>query len=430
MIPNEDAVITNSLWSATANPFRPCPSLDGNIQADAAIVGGGYTGLSAALHLAERGLSVVLLETEQPGWGASGRNGGQVNPGLKANPDAIEAKFGGEVGARMNALSGNAGDLVFELIERHQIDCNPVRNGWIRAAHSAPALRELRELAADWSRRGASVEPLGKDDVSRMSGTDTYLGGLIDQRGGNLHPLNYALGLADAARRAGARLFGHSRVTAINRATDGYHLRTDRGEVSAGKVLLCTNGYSGGLVPGLAQTVVPVRSVQVATTPLSSNLRASILPELQHVSDSRRLLLYFRIDAEGRFVMGGRGAYGELSTRAQLDALRRASARLYPQLEGIGWRYAWGGNVAVTVDHYPRLTLMAPDMIAGLGYNGRGVAMATAMGQVMADWAAGTPPEELMFPLTAPRAIPFHFARKLGVRAAVARAKVLDWLGV
>jgi glycine/D-amino acid oxidase-like deaminating enzyme len=428
MIQNETAVIANSLWTATANPAPIYPALSTTEEADVAVIGGGYTGLSAALHMAEAGLSVVLLEAEQPGWGASGRNGGQVNPGLKEPPDATVAHYGDITGGRMVRSSGAAAELVFDLIRRHAIRCNAQQVGWIRAAHTPTAREELHTLAGQWQRRGGDVEPLSARQIADLTGTEAYCGGLIDRRGGNLHPLNYALGLAEAARRAGARIYGRSRAIALEREGAAYIVRTERGAISAYKLLLCTNGYTDGLCPPLGQTVIPVRSIQVATEPLGE-AAAHILPEGHSPSDSRRLLLYFRRDPSGRFIMGGRGAFSDGGTRLQMQALRQVSASLFPALAGVRWDYAWGGLVAITPDHYPHLHLLEETMLAGLGYNGRGVAMGTLMGKVMADWATGTPVESLDYPVTPIRPVPFHGLRKLGVSATVGYYRLLDALG-
>ncbi|MDK3018166.1 NAD(P)/FAD-dependent oxidoreductase [Pseudodonghicola flavimaris] len=429
MIQNEAPVIANSLWTATAHPAPRSTPLTGPEEADVAIVGGGFTGLSAALHLAEAGISVVLLEAEEPGWGASGRNGGQVNPGLKDAPDAVEAQFGAEAGRRMIRMSGGAGQLVFDLVRRHGIECDAQEVGWIRAAHTPKSRAEFHDLADQWQRRGAAVEPLGAQDVTDLIGTPVYCGGLIDRRGGNLHPLNYALGLAAAARRAGARIYGQSRATGLERAGAGFRLSTAGGQVTARRVLLCTNGYTDGLRPPLARSVIPVRSVQVATAPLG-DLGETILPGRQAPSDSRRLLLYFRRDAAGRFIMGGRGAFSDGGTARQLAALRQVSEQMFPQLKGVSWDYAWGGFVAATADHYPHLHLLEDGLMAGLGYNGRGVAMGTAMGKVMADWVLGTPVSALDFPVTPVKPVPFHGFRKLGVTAAIGGYRLLDALGL
>jgi len=428
MIPNERPTLANSLWAATANPAADRVELTGTQKADVVVIGGGYTGLSAALHLAEGGAQVTLLEARQPGWGASGRNGGQINPGLKDGPEGIIRKFGPDAGPRMIAMAGRAADLVFDLIERHAIACDARRPGWLRAAHNEAGLTSLHALAREWQAHGGGLDPLDRAEMARLTGCDSYLGGVIDRRGGNLHPLNYALGLAAAAETCGARIFGASPVTAIDRQGSGYRIVTPRGEVEAQQVLVCTNAYSGNVPRQLAASILPVCSVQVATAPLSDNLRRSILPGGHSLSDTRRLLLYFRQDAEGRFIMGGRGTYSDASTRRQFARLRRAAVALYPHLAQAEWAFEWGGFVALTRDSYPHLHELAPGLMAGLGYNGRGVAIATAMGKVMAQWAQGQPARDLDFPVTPLKALPFAFARRLAVEAEIMRLSLLDRL--
>ena len=430
MIENEEPVIANSLWSATTNAVVPCPELQSDVSADVAIVGAGFTGLSAALHLAQMGRSVVVLEAQTPGWGASGRNGGQVNPGLIEAPNDAIARFGPEMGQRMIRLSGQAGQLVFDLVAQHQIQCDAHPVGWLRAAHNLGGLRSLVQKAEQWAHHGADLQLLSRPDVGQALGTNAYIGGLIDPRGGNLHPLNYALGLCDAARAAGVRIYGQSKVENLERRGPEHLLVTKRGQLRAGRVLLCTNGYSGPLHGGLQRSVVPIRSVQVATEPLSDELRSHILPGLHAPSDTHRLLSYFRMDAAGRFVMGARGGYSVQATRARLDQARAWSIKLFPQLAQVRWEFEWGGYIAATADHYPHLHDFGNGMAAGLGYNGRGVAMATAMGKVLADWASGTPHADLDFPVTPLRKISFYPFYPLGVEARVTYYKLLDGLGL
>jgi glycine/D-amino acid oxidase-like deaminating enzyme len=430
MIRNENPVIANSLWSATAKYTDTYPALSGEQQADVAIIGAGFTGLSAALHLAEAGASVTLIDSQHPGWGASGRNGGQINVGLKDGPSGIRAKFGDHWGERMIRLAGDAGDLVFDLIERHQINCDAKRPGWLRAAHTPKTLQQLHELAEDWDQHGGGMKKLDQAEMQRLTGTEAYNGGVLDRRGGVLHPLNYALGLADAAHRNGVAIFGGTPANHIQAEGGRYRVKTPNSAIMTDKVLMCTNAYSGDLDPKVAKSVLPVRSVQVATPPLSDNIRRSILPEGNALSDARRLLLYFRQDAEGRFLMGGRGTYNDGSTRRQIERLKRVSVELFPQLAGVKWDYAWGGFVALTRDHYPHLHELAPGIYAGLGYNGRGVAIATAMGRVLARWAAGEPAEELDFPVTPLKPLPLSFARETLVEAEILRLKLLDKLGL
>ena len=429
LIPHERPALAGSLWAATAAKAPHRPALNGAAEADVAVIGGGYTGLSAALHLAEAGSRVVLLEAEQPGWGASGRNGGQVNPGLKDGPGAIEAHYGPVFGPRVVALAGGVGDLVFGLVARHGIDCDARRNGWIRAAVTPRALSALTEAARDWRARGAEVAALDAGQIEAALGSPAYAGGLIDHRAGSLHPLNYALGLAAAAERHGARLHGDSRVTGLIDEGEALRVETAQGHVTARAALICTNAYTGPLAPPLGRTLVPVTSVQVATVPLGDNIACSILPGGAHVSDSRRLLLYFRKDAQGRFVIGGRGARSDRAIAARQEALRQAAAQLFPQLAGSEWPFAWGGDVALTRDHMPGLHRLSPRVMAALGYNGRGVGMATAMGSVLADWALGRPEVDLDFPVTPARPIPFHGARRIGLGAAITLYRALDRIG-
>ena len=430
MIKNEQPFNSNSLWSATANKEIICKPLSGNKKAEVVVVGGGYTGLSAALHLAEYGKNVVVLDSENPGWGASGRNGGQVNPGLKENPTEVEQRFGTDIGRRMVEMSSSAPDLVFSLIKKHKIQCDAVRSGWIRAAHNKNAFEKQKKRAEDWQRRGIPIKILNTREIQAMLGTSEYYGGSLDPRGGNLHPLNYALGLVEAAKKAGAIIYGQTKVTKISTANDTHTLHANDRTIETSKVLLCTNGYTDDLVSPLKKTIVPVHSVQVATSPLSDNILKSILPGKQAPSDTRRSLLYFRLDTSGRFIMGGRGAYSRLEVESQQKLMRQKAEIIYPQLKGVQWQYAWGGLIAVTQNQYPHLNILRRGIISGLGYNGRGVAMATAMGKVMAEWAMNVPREDLAFPLTLPRPIPFHQFSKLGVRATIAKYKLLDLFGL
>lgn len=430
LIANERASLVGSLWAATANATPECLPLTGDVECDTVVIGGGFTGLSAALHLAESGQSVRLLEAETPGWGASGRNGGQVNPGLKHDPEALIARYGADMGNRMARRAGGSADLVFDLIARHGIDCAANRSGWLRAAHTEKARRALEDTARQWRDAGAAVDAVSQAEMARLIGADAYSGGIIDRRGGNLHPLNYALGLADAAIRTGAVLHSHSRVTAIDEDEDSVTARTDHGTVRAARAVIGTNAYTGPLAAPLGQAVVPVTSVQVATAPLGANIAGSILPEGHSPSDTRRLLVYFRKDPHGRFVIGARGAVGDKAIRARQAALRDAAIQLYPQLRGADWSHAWGGDVAITPDHMPRLFKLSPRTAAGIGFNGRGVGMATVMGTILADWARGVPEDALDFPVTQPRPIPFHRFRRLGVGVTVAAFRALDRFGL
>ena len=233
----------DSLWAATAASGPSCPPLSGDRFSDLCVVGGGFTGLSAAYHAAEAGAEVVLVEAAEPGWGAAGRNGGQVIPGLKLDPDDLERRFGAQRGRRLVDFAGTAPDLVFELVAKHQIDCGARRQGWVHAVHGRAALPQEEDRVRQWQARGVALEMLDRDQVSAVLGTDEYIAGLLDPRGGWLQPLAYARGLARAAQGAGASLHGRSPAARVDRSADGWRIVTPSGNVIAKQVLICTNAY-------------------------------------------------------------------------------------------------------------------------------------------------------------------------------------------
>jgi len=401
-----------SLWAATAEPGPPTPPLAGPAEADVAVIGGGFTGLSAALHLAEAGKQVVLLEAAEPGWGASGRNGGQVNPAWKVLPSVIMSRFGAERGARVVRMADATCDLVFDLIDRFEISCDALRPGFLQAAYGTRGRQAQASWAREWSAYGAEVELLEGKAFAELTGTERYHGGMRDGRGGNLQPLSYARGLAKAATGLGAALHGGSPATEVAPHGAGWRVITPEGQVMAEHVVIGTNGYSDELWPGLKETVVPVPSFIVASRPLSQNLARSILPERHAVSETRRVLFYFRMDRDDRFVFGGRGRLFDSVDHGPMAHLEAEARRLYPQLADISWDFSWGGYVAVTRDYAPRLIRLAPGAFAGLGYNGRGVAMATMMGKQLALAVLGEDPDMAVEEL---RAIPFHGLRQIGI---------------
>jgi glycine/D-amino acid oxidase-like deaminating enzyme len=415
-----------SAWTVAAPP--PARSLKGDRRADVVVVGAGFTGLSAALHLAERGADVVVLDSAEPGWGGSGRNGGQVIPGLKDDPDDLKRKFGPETGRRMWEISGGAADFVFELIARHKISCEAQQCGWISAAPTGSAVAVLRARVDQWQRRGAPVELLDRQRVAELTGTTLYVGGLLDRRAGVVQPLDYVRGLARAAREAGAAIHGRSPVTGIESRGGAWRAATPAGSVTAKTLILATNAYTDDLWPGLRRTVIPVQSYQVATRPLPEDIRRRVLPGGQAVSDLRRILYYFRLDPEGRLLMGGRGPLNDTGDPALFARLEAVAARFFPQIGAPRWEHRWSGRVAITTDHLPHLHEPRPGVLIGLGYNGRGVAMATRMGKLLADRALGASVPDLGWPVTPIAPIPLH-AWRLPVMSLVVRWKRFqDWL--
>ena len=414
-----------SLWAATAPAAPDCPPLTGVSETEVAVVGGGFTGLSSALHLAKEGKNVVVLEAVEPGWGASGRNGGQVNPGLKILPQEIESRWGPERGARLVAMASSTCDLVFDLIREYNINCDAVRPGYVQGSVSAPGRKGLEDWVRQWTERGVDTKLLDRGEVGTLLGTEHYESGFLDKRGGNLQPLAYARGLATAAMTAGATIHGASPVQTISRRGASWSLRTANGSLNCRHVVLGTNGYTDHLWPGLRRTVVPLASFVAATTPLSDNLLKSILPQRNAVSETTRVGVYYRMDAQGRFVIGGRGNLFDLDQMGDDTHLRRQAVQLFPQLEAVDWEFHWGGYVAMTPAHAPKLMKLDHNVYAGVGYNGRGVAMATMMGKQLALAVMGQDPD---MPISALDPIAFHAFRQVGISYRLVSGQWLDQL--
>ncbi|TGQ79874.1 FAD-binding oxidoreductase [Mesorhizobium sp. M8A.F.Ca.ET.207.01.1.1] len=419
-----------SLYRDTAGGTANYPALSGAHRARVAIVGGGFTGLSTALHLAEAGDDVCVLEAHQPGWGASGRNGGQVNPGLKYDPDTIEAMFGPDLGQRMIDFSYGAPDFTFGLIKRLSIDCEARQNGTIRAAIRPKPAAAVRATATQCKRRGMPVGLLDATAMAARTGTDRYISGMFDARGGDLHPLKYTLGLAAAARKAGARIFGGSEVLSLNRQAGRWVLKTADGSVSAEKVLVATNGYTGDLWPGLEQSLVPVFSAIAATEPLSPTVAAAILPQRPVVYEAGNITVYYRVDAQNRLLMGGRGPMRPIGDASAIRYLTDYALRLWPVLAGTAWTHGWNGRVAITKDHLLHVHEPEDGILICLGYNGRGVAMASAMGNALANRLRGDATTPFPMPISGLKPIRFHRFWPLGVKAAILSGRVKDRFGL
>ncbi len=401
--------IRSCLWNDTAIAAPETRPLAGSRRADAVVVGGGFTGLSAALHLAEGGADVVLVEAETAGFGASGRNNGQVIPAYtRHNPDDVVREFGTDQGERMNEWVAGSADLVFELIRRHDIDCDAARQGWLQPAHADSRLTGLRAKHDQWAARGAPVEMVDRDAMAAMTGSPIYRGGWMHRGGGHIQPLSYARGLARAAIDAGAAVHCETPALELRRDGAGWCVITPAGEVSTDTVLLATNAYTDQLWPGLARSIVPVRSFHIATAPLSANVAASILPEGHGLSDTRQALWAFRMDRQKRLVT----TCMPVTTFGARRVLRRSTlARLrhaYPQIPEAAFDYVWDGKVAMTTDRLPHYHELAPGIHAGLGYSGRGIAIGTAMGKFLAERALGRYGADLPVPKTALRTLPLH----------------------
>ena len=391
-----------SYYAATAAPLAPFAPLRGEVRADVCIVGGGYTGLSAALHLAQRGLSVVLLEAHRVGFGASGRNGGQVGSGQRLDQDEIERMVGMQQARRLWDLAEEAKALVRSLITDHAMPVT-FHPG---IAHACWHDREVSETYAygEKLRRDYGydqLEPLDRAGIRALIGSDAYKGGEIDRGAGHVHPLNYAIGLAQAAAKAGVSIHENSLVHAIDHGAQPV-VRTTKGHVRANHVILAGNGYLGGLEPKVAARVMPINNFILATEPLGDRAK-EILSEPVAVADTKFVVNYWRLSEDNRLLFGGGESYGYRFPDL-IRAVRKPMLRVYPQLADTRIDYAWGGTLAITMNRLPCFIRPQPNILSASGYSGHGVAMATMAGKIMAEAIAGQADRfDLMASLPVPR---------------------------
>lgn len=390
---------TLSLWEQTAEEPDLVSPMTADVVTDIAVVGGGFTGLSTALHAAGNGLDVCVLEARQIGYGGSGRNVGLVNAGLWLPPQDVRAHFGEERGARLVEVLGEGPNYVMSLIEKYQIRCELTRTGTIHAAHSPSGFRDLTRRAEEWRRLGAPVSLLSRDAACEKIGSSAFYGGLLDSRAGTINPMGYVRGLARAAKAAGARIHTGVSVTRLSRQADRWLLETASGTVSAKSVVLATNAYTDELWPGLRSSFVPINFFQVATVPLGDRV-ASILPERQGLWDTGTVMFSLRRDAEDRLIIGSMGSViGGAKGLSERWAARQLK-RLFPDLGPVAFEKSWHGQIAMTADHIPRIHRLAEGLYTPIGYNGRGIAPGTVFGKAVADLLAGGDEADLPLPVT------------------------------
>jgi glycine/D-amino acid oxidase-like deaminating enzyme len=419
-----------SLYADTAVPPVPTPALDVDRTVSVAIIGGGFAGLSTALHLAEQGIDAIVLEAREPGWGASGNNGGQLNPGLKLDPDTIEKTFGADLGRRMIAFAYDTPAFTLDLIRRLAIPCEARQNGTLRAAYRETNAAAVEATAEQCLRRGMPVSVLDRSAVKEATGTDRYVRAMLDRRGGDLQPLSYARGLARAAIVAGAAIHGQTSATSLRREGGRWRIETPRAVVRAEKVLIATNGFTDDLWPDLRRTIVPVFSSIAATETLPDDLARQIMPTRSVLYESGHITVYYRVDAANRLLMGGRGPMQWIRDPSAVAYLMRYAARLWPALGGVRWTHGWNSRLAMTADHYPHVHEPASGALIYLGCNGRGVALATAMGKQLARRLIEGETAEIDLPMTSPRPIRFHALWPVAVKSVVLYGRIRDRLGI
>lgn len=386
------------------------PVLSGGQTADYVVVGGGLSGLNAAIELARLGASVVVLEQDTIGQAASGRNNGQVIPHhSRASPSEMEQLLGSVRGHRYNSLVASAPTKLFELIDRYEIRCDSVRNGWMQACHSRQALDRGRTFYEEWKAFGASVEWLDRDALSERMGSVNYAGGWKATHAGHLNPYALCRGLARGAAGDGVRLYEKSPAIAIVRDASKWSVRTPAGEVSAKGVLVTTNALTGDIWPGLRRSLIPVRIYQVATEPLNEQQRRTVLPGNEGVSDTRRDLFACRYDSESRLeAIGTHTLWHKAAARGQAAVMAKFRT-VFPQLDGLKSTEYWEGTLAVVPDRIPRLMRLAPNLLFAGVYSGRGVAMSTVWGASAARLLSGAATDaDMPVPVTSLRQIHGH----------------------
>jgi glycine/D-amino acid oxidase-like deaminating enzyme len=408
----------NSLWAAVTPQAPELPELVGVEQADVVVVGCGFTGLSTALHLREAGVDVAIVEAAEPGWGASGRNNGQVIPTLsRPDPEDIVARHGA-VGERFVALLRDSASTLFDVARRYDIQAEQEQAGWVQPVHSPGRIKIAERRVRQWSKFGAPVELLSRDQARNMLGSDAWFGGFWNKSGGHINPLALARGLARTVLRLGARIYARSPAVSFERRNDRWMVKTEKGEISGRALVMASNAYSGEfskrLVPDIAHEVMPVLSWQMATQPLSDDVRKTIIPARQAMSDTHGELYFARYDARNRLVTGG-AVIGPGSKTERLKArVAERLQRLWPQIGEVSFDYVWNGYVGMTTDYMPRFHRLGPDAYGWTGCNGRAVALTIALGGELAKALRGVPEGELALPFTQPVTIPAHgLLRKL-----------------
>lgn len=381
-----------SVWAATAGEMPERSALDGDVRADAVVVGAGYTGLSTALHLAGSGRSVRVVEAHRIGWGASGRNGGQIHGGQRIDQPTLERWFGEPRARELLDLADEGVAAVREIVAAHAIDCD-LRDGLVHAVHKRRMVETTKSELDDFRRRygDRDLTFLDRDELAAAIGTDVYFGGWRDGRAGHLHPLRYALGLARAAESRGVVIHERTRAEAIRDEADGRRrVVTASGSILADDVVIAADAHLDGLAPEIDAHVLPIQTFLLATEPLGERADR-LIPGREAVADSRFVVHYWKLDAEGRLVFGGGERYGRHPPADVGAFVMGHMRRIYPNLADARIEHAWGGLVGVTMNRLPFVRRLAPGLWTATGYSGHGIAVATLAGRLLAEAIGGDP---------------------------------------
>jgi glycine/D-amino acid oxidase-like deaminating enzyme len=422
--------LTHGLWEHSAPAAPECSTLSSRAYCDVVVVGAGYTGLSAALHLAEMGAKVIVLEGQEIGFGGSGRNAGFVNAGMWMMPDDVVAALGDVYGNRLVRQLSDAPSYVFGLIHRHGIDCEAEEAGTIHCAVGEKGEEEILARYRQWRSHGADVTLLDAAETATRTGTQTYRAALLDRRAGTIQPLAYARGLARAAVAQGATLYRQSGARAFSRSGGEWLIESKSGSVTAKSVIIATNAYSESFWPGIRTELARLPYFNLATGPLAPSLREAILPGRQGLWDTKQILSSVRWDKAGRLIIGSVGALKRGGRQVHEAWGRRKLLALFPQLDEVKFEFHWHGWIGTTSNDLPRFHELDEQVYAFAGYNGRGIAPGTIFGRDLAMLVAGqVRPVELSLPCSTTTPIPFRRAKEGIYELGSAAAHVIDARG-
>lgn len=379
----------DSYYASVVAPLPPFEAAAGTLKCDVCVIGGGFTGLSSALHLAEKGYDVILLEAQRVGFGASGRNGGQVGVGQRVDQDTLEEDLGKTLARTLWDISLDSVQLVRELAQTPEVDC-PFHDGIIHADHRQLYVKDsfayAEKLQTEYDHH--SIRALDQAEIQQLVGSSAYYGGTLDTASGHINPLGLALGLARLAAKKGVRIFERATVTELVEGAPAL-VKTDQAEIKANYVLLACNGYLGDLQPKVASHVMPINNYVVATEPMSPDQQESLIRHNHAVADSKFVINYFRFSDDHRLLFGGTESYGYRFPSDIASAVRKPMLEIYPQLKDIRIDYAWGGTLAITLNRMPHFERLRGNILSMSGYSGHGVAMATYAGKMLADALSG-----------------------------------------
>ncbi|MBO6561058.1 MAG: FAD-binding oxidoreductase [Nisaea sp.] len=376
---------TTSYYAASANPSPERPPLKGDIEIDILVVGAGYSGLSTALHLVEKGYKVAIIEAARVGWGASGRNGGQIVNGLNASLQTIKRRYGADTANFVAGLVQEGGEIIRERVKTYDIQCD-LKDGNVFTAYTGAHMRELEERLNLWAGYGIrNQEMLDKAALRKHINSDAYAGGMIDHSGGHMHPLNLALGEAAAFEKLGGTIYEQTPAVHVDTNAAKPVVKTEGGSITCKTLVLCGNAYLGHVVPTLTPRVMPVSTQVMATEPLGEERANDLLPTDVCVEDVRYILDYFRLSGDKRMLFGGGTVYGGTDPSDIRAKLQPNMDKVFPQLRGVKIEYAWSGNFALSFSRVPQMGRIGNNTYFAHGYSGHGVTGSHTFGRILAE---------------------------------------------